>query len=432
MALPAKFRVLLIDAQNDFSDALMPDGGADGMGLKFGKGSMGKLPVTGAKEDMGRITNFLNTYKDAIEDVYASMDTHTLGHIGHMFWRSTDGQIAPPSTVFSIKTALDGSTAIIGTQYLPEGIIEKEYEVNVDDTVHRKVLNKYATHYILEVGSKGKQGRTAVNTWNIHCIEGSVGWNIAPNIKSALEPMEAAGKVHYYIKGQNQLAEMYSIFAAEVPYEELIELKDSTGNNVFTGEEKNILKLYVYNDSYEKKGVDFNESTKTPDFKLKASNEKAAPKSNSNRSYPSFADAKYNLQTTFNEELYEKLTAGDLPIIVCGEALSHCVQFSARDLITRIAKDNKPNKVYILQGGSSAVDLGPGSPLTAAFKESANKFLMDMKDGKDMGGSPVNTGLLVLNDEGIISIPAAGGRRRRNRKTRRHRKAKKSKKTRKH
>ena len=32
MALPAKFRVLLIDAQNDFSDALMPDGGAVGMG----------------------------------------------------------------------------------------------------------------------------------------------------------------------------------------------------------------------------------------------------------------------------------------------------------------------------------------------------------------------------------------------------------------
>jgi nicotinamidase-related amidase len=426
MALPAKFKVLLIDAQNDFSDALMPDGGADGMGMNFGKGSMGKLPVMGAKNDMGRITNFLNKYKDAIQDVYASMDTHTLGHIGHMFWRNkTTKLIAGPSTVFTIK-----DDKIVGMYD------KEEYEVNVGPK-HQDAMDKYAKAYITAVQTRGKAGRNLVNTWNIHCLEGSVGWNIAPNVKMALDSM-SAGKVHYFIKGQNQLAEMYSIFAAEAPYEDII----ADPANGFTEQEKEIIGKYVYNPRYPRNKVNFDAAitqTTLIDTLLPSQTSFSTNSTNSNNktNYPSFNNPKYNLQTTFNKELFDALTGDDLPIIVCGEALSHCVQFSARDLIDEIKKQGKPNKVYILQGGSSAVDLGPDSPLTALFKTSANKFLMDMKTGKDMSGESVDTGLLVLYDDGTIVNKMDGGRRRRraakqSRKTRRHRKAKKSKKTRKH
>ena len=53
----------------------------------------------------------------------------------------------------------------------------------------------------------------------------------------ALESMP--GQVEYFIKGQNQLAEMYSIFAAEVPYEDLIV--------TMPADQQEIVKQYVYN-----------------------------------------------------------------------------------------------------------------------------------------------------------------------------------------
>ncbi len=95
MALPAElargFKVLLIDAQNDFSNAPMPDyeGRADDhMGIRIPDGTLiGRLPVNNANKDMERIAKFLQNYSGNITKVHASMDTHTIGHIGHMFWR---------------------------------------------------------------------------------------------------------------------------------------------------------------------------------------------------------------------------------------------------------------------------------------------------------------------------------------------------------
>ena len=51
------------------------------------------------------------------------------------------------------------------------------------------------------------------------------------------------------------------------------------------------------------------------------------------------------------------------------------------------------NKVVFLEGGSSAVDLGPG-PLTTMFKASAAKFVTDMRSGSVDG---VKTGIFSLH-----------------------------------
>jgi len=340
--------VLIIDAQRDFTDEPVEGGLADG--------ALGRLPVIGAKGDMPRIANFLTMYGDKINKVYASMDTHTVCHIGHRFWRGVDGSIAPGGTVFEVR-----DDKIMSVAY-PGGPTVMEYHVNVIPQ-HQAAMDTYAKAYIKAVGERGKAGRNAVNTWNVHCIEGTPGWQIQPTVKATLDSMP--GKVEYFIKGQNQLAEMYSIFAAEVPYEELIDSMNS--------DQQKIVKQYVYNPEL---GDETTLSDPIPARPLKGEMETYTD----HNSYPAPGDSQRNLKTTFNMDLFNRITAGGATIIVCGEALSHCVQFSARDLIGKIVEMGLTNKVILLEGGSSAVDLGPGV-LTDMFKASAAKFVEDMKNG---------------------------------------------------
>ena len=214
---------------------------------------------------------------------------------------------------------------------------------------------------------------------------------------------------------------MYSIFAAEVPFEDLIKN--------FTEDEQSIIMQYVYNKDYKNGNASWNAACGQGGL-VAAARVAFDYKSKDKTVYPTDAtiNQEVNLQTTFNMELYNKLTEDDLPIVVCGEALSHCVQFSARDLIEKLNEDLKPNKVFILENGSSPVVLTDAPAATAFFAASANKFLHYMKG---------YTGLLKLNtdaNDGSFEGVLVGGRRRRGRGRRitKRRKAKKAKKTRKH
>jgi nicotinamidase-related amidase len=368
-----RFNLLIIDPQNDFIDA------------PYTGSSLGRLPVVNAKDDIPRISELIETHADKIDKIVVSMDTHTIFHIGHRFWRSPlDGSIAPPGTTFSVND--DGQ--IIGTL----GDVKKEYNVNVG-ILHVKTMNKYAREYIKMVTESGKtDGRNTPCTWNVHCIQGTEGWKVHPAIVKVLDKEDIKPKVQYHIKGQNQLAEMYSIMKAEVAYEDVIQkLSD---DKKLSDEEKQIVQQYIYNpvegDQREyKDGIKKNEIiTELKQFTPTSTMPVIGVNDNN----------QYNLQTTFNYELFEHLTENGSNIVVCGEALSHCVQFSTRDIVTEIANKSLSNKVYIIENASSPVNVDAIglNNYTKMYKESADGFINDMLKGNNTG---------VLNyDNGVLNV----------------------------
>jgi hypothetical protein len=126
------FNVLLIDAQNDFCDDLV-----DYAGLNVGAPKpIGRLPVVGAGKDCQRISKFLQKNAGAINKVYASMDTHTTGHIGHwLLAKASDGAIAGPGTVFKVH-----EDKIFSWNMAPGGGPIEEYVANVADA-HKPAMN---------------------------------------------------------------------------------------------------------------------------------------------------------------------------------------------------------------------------------------------------------------------------------------------------
>jgi nicotinamidase-related amidase len=304
----AGINLLIIDPQNDFHEG-------------------GSLPVAGATNDSKRIADFIQKLTKAakLNRVFVSLDTHTGTHIGHAgFWESESDQSEPGAfTAFSV----DNNNQIVGSDskvYKPTRYAD---EFNNDDNYNQRV--ELVKQYIKKLIAAKKF--TPV-IWPTHCIEGDKGHKVNEVLKKQLDNI--SNKVEYHIKGQNEWAEMYSIFKAEYPVEELVGPNDIN--------EKNIKKYYRGNQTK------FKETSK---IDISKSDE---------------ADGVY-LQTTFNKSLYESLTKESRPIYICGEALSHCVNWSLRDLVTQLLKDNnenyvengkiKPGMVVLLSDCSSKVTL---------------------------------------------------------------------------
>jgi hypothetical protein len=128
-----------------------------------------------------------------------------------------------------------------------------------------------------------------------------------------------------------------------------------------------------------------------------------------------------NLKTDFNESLYQSLVKDKLPIVVCGEALSHCVKWSTNDLVSKKNSDKGRESipVILLEDASSVVNLAAiGSP-RELFIPSTLKFKEDSEAA----------GVSWLTTDAFINSRMAGGRRRKS-KTKKGKKPKKSRKTR--
>jgi nicotinamidase-related amidase len=395
MSVPETFNLLIIDPQNDFIDA--PIDGND----------KGRLAVTGANTDMDRIVQMINANKGKIKKIYVSLDTHTSNHIGHYFYRqlNTDGSLgdlAPPLTIYKVV-----DDKIIGEHFDFDtntyGGYTQEYVVNVADDKDREIMNKYAKAYIEKLNELNNKELNELNkhsaiTWPIHCIPRTGGWKISPTLQAALDNPEIKDKVEYHIKGQNQLAEMYSIMQAEVPYEKLI--------GGFNEDDQKVIKKYLYNP------VDDINSDDREHFKYIKQVEDISKFESLNQYEPSstFPDVEniktsFNLQTTFNNDLFNKLTEGGASIVVCGEALSHCVKSSTEDIVKKIEDPNNPNKnknkVYIVANGSSSV---------GNFEKYGTAFIKYMRENQETRGVLNIEANGTLNED--VSTQAVGGLRR--------------------
>ena len=253
--------LLIIDPQNDFHEG-------------------GSLAVPGAKTDAERVASFIKEKGEEIERIVITLDSHNKLHIAHgAFWRFCggigDGESPPPFTV-----------------------IAKE-------DVQKKVWvprNAEYTDYVIDYIEKLEaSGKFKMVIWPEHCIIGSTGHCVVPLIHAAANEwsFKKGKNIEYVRKGENNLTEMYSALAAEVPLN---------------------------------------------------------------------SDSSTQMNTALRDSLLPKETSQKL--VICGQALSHCVNYTARDIIKGLEDPGTLSRIVLLENCSSAV---PG------FESAANEFVGDCK-----------------------------------------------------
>jgi nicotinamidase/pyrazinamidase len=176
--MPAKIRLLVIDPQNDFCDG--PANGA--------------LPVPGAYDDMTRLSRLIKRIGNKIDDISVTLDSHRTIDVAHSpFWVDSKGR---PPAPFTMITHADVESGIW--------------------TPRNPAWRKRMLAYTQQLQANGKY---VLLIWPTHCLIGSPGHAIHPDLFGALRGWEETefATVNYVTKGSNLFTEHYSAVAAEVP-----------------------------------------------------------------------------------------------------------------------------------------------------------------------------------------------------------------------
>ncbi|MCX6744865.1 MAG: hypothetical protein NTX82_05055 [Candidatus Parcubacteria bacterium] len=172
-----KIHLLIIDPQNDFMDI---DGAA--------------LPVTGAKDDMVKLAGLINRVGRKLADIHVTLDSHRLIDIAHpLWWVDQNGNNPAPFTI-----------------------------INVDDVANRIWVPRNPKFYdrcLAYVRELKRKDKNVLCVWPPHCLIGTPGGNVYPELNDALRLWEAKeyADVDFVTKGSNPWTEHYGAMEAEVP-----------------------------------------------------------------------------------------------------------------------------------------------------------------------------------------------------------------------
>ena len=211
-----KVHLIIVDPQNDFCVA------------DDSKGNKGTLVVPGALEDMQRAAAMIRRVGPKLDDIHVTLDSHqTVGIERPRWWKRVgDGAHPAPFTVLGIHpdgkriVKIDFSSgAPVATDeeyttYIPSFLHSQGPVVDPSDPTGKKRLGSFG--YLKALAAKGRYPHVI---WPEHCIVGSWGWGIVPDLANALHDWEWAemGRVNYITKGNNPWTEHFSGVAAEVP-----------------------------------------------------------------------------------------------------------------------------------------------------------------------------------------------------------------------
>lgn len=199
-----KNALLIIDAQIDFCTPT------------------GSLYVAGAEKDMERLGNFIDKNQSEIDYIGLTMDSHQVIDISHPgFWQDKDGK---NPGIYTMITAADVLAGTWAPRFYP----------------------KEAIAYIQELEAQGEFPHCI---WPEHCIIGSPGAAIMPEIMAAVQSWcRVKGEFHQVVtKGTWPLTEHFGAFRANVPVEghpetqlnsNLIHKLEKFENVYFAGEAK--------------------------------------------------------------------------------------------------------------------------------------------------------------------------------------------------
>lgn len=171
-----KKALVIIDPQNDF--IISPT-------------FTGSLGVPGAYEDMLRIVDYIN--KENPDHIVLTLDTHNIFDIAHKaWWINEKGENPSPFT-----------------------LITKE---DVQNGVWKAAKPEFQEHAEFYVKKLSEQEKYELRIWPDHCIEGTYGHQVNPELAAALKDWELRNdkKVEYVYKGMNHKTEHYSALKAEV------------------------------------------------------------------------------------------------------------------------------------------------------------------------------------------------------------------------
>ncbi len=173
--MPKRIDLLGIDPQVDFC------------------AKQGALSVPGADEDMDRVVKMIRRMGDKFEDIHITLDSHHLFHIANPpFWVSSGGNHPDPFTLITAEMVAEG-------EWIPA-------------IPH---VRKRALEYVRTLESNG---RYVLCIWPPHCLIGSYGHALMPELFSTLVEWERKNiaVVDMVTKGSNLYTEHYSAVKADV------------------------------------------------------------------------------------------------------------------------------------------------------------------------------------------------------------------------
>jgi len=171
-----KVHLVVIDPQVDFCDP------------------SGALYVSGADADIRRLAEMVRRVAPKLDDIHVTLDSHRLIDVAHpIFWKDSSGRHPEPFTIISAADVEAGKWA----PTLPS-------------------LSRRMLEYVRELEANG---RYPLCVWPPHCLIGSPGHAVAPELREALLQWESQrfAMVDYVTKGSNPWTEHYSAVCADVP-----------------------------------------------------------------------------------------------------------------------------------------------------------------------------------------------------------------------
>ena len=173
--MSVNIQLLIIDPEHDFCN---PNG---------------SLFVPGAPEDMGRLATMIHRLKDKLSDIHVTLDSHHPVDIAHAVWFKDDnGNHPAPFTQITASDLRDG----VWTTTKPGA--------------YKRTLD-----YLKALETNGRYPHVI---WPNHCLIGTEGTNVVPDVADALlEWTDRFGWVNFVTKGSNPWTEHFSAVKAEVP-----------------------------------------------------------------------------------------------------------------------------------------------------------------------------------------------------------------------
>ena len=168
--------LLIIDPQKDFCDPA------------------GSLFVPGAQDDIVRLTALIERIGDKLDDIHVTLDSHHLVDVAHpIWWKDRAGKHPDPFTIITVEEVRDGTW----TTTIP-GFFKRSLEY---------------------VEKLAENQRYPLCIWPPHCLIGSEGATVVPELFDALREWEGScvAQVDYVTKGSNPFTEHYSGVQADVP-----------------------------------------------------------------------------------------------------------------------------------------------------------------------------------------------------------------------
>ncbi|MCP4220085.1 MAG: hypothetical protein GY765_35970, partial [bacterium] len=169
-----EIQLLLIDPQVDFCEP------------------SGALYVPGAEKDIQRLSRMIEKNVGDIDDIHVTLDSHHFVHIAHpVFWIDSGGNHPAPFSLISYADVASGKWRAYNPGFMKRA---QEYVKALEDN-----------------------GRYSLVIWPPHCLIGSTGHAVMPELFDALQKWEAQfNVVNMVTKGSNIFTEHYSAVRADV------------------------------------------------------------------------------------------------------------------------------------------------------------------------------------------------------------------------